>query len=155
MPALEERIQEILCHRQEAQEAIKTSQQRLIKEIAFKPFKVGDHVWLEKTNLPLPYESSKLTPKHYGPFSITQKVSNIAYKLKLPLTWKIYNVFHAGLLMLYKENNKYRPNFLEPPPELLDGEPKWEVEEIMGQQVFQNKQQYLVRWKDYSPAYDS
>jgi hypothetical protein len=63
MPALEERIQEIQHHRQEAQEAIKTSQQRLIKETAFKPFKVGDCVWLEKTNLPLPYKSSKLTPK--------------------------------------------------------------------------------------------
>src|SRR5580698_3353121 len=57
--------------------------------------------------------------------------------------------------MLYKENDKYRLNFLEPLPELLNGEPEWEVEEIMGQQVFWNKQQYLVRWKDYSLTHDS
>ena len=57
MPSLEERIQEIQHHRQEAQEAIKVTQRCLVKETAFKPFKVGDRVWLEKTNLPLPYES--------------------------------------------------------------------------------------------------
>ena len=60
-----------------------------------------------------------------------------------------------GLLMPYKENDKYRLNFLEPPPELLNSEPEWEVEEIMGQRQYRNKQQYLVRWKDYSPAHDS
>jgi hypothetical protein len=59
------------------------------------------------------------------------------------------------LLTPYKENDKYRPNFLEPPPELLNGEPEWEVEEIMGQRQYRNKRQYLVRWKDYSPAHDS
>src|SRR5580698_3660445 len=155
IPALEARIKEIQRHCQEAQEAIKVSQQCLIKETAFKPFKVGDRVWLEKTNLPLPYESSKLAPKRYGPFPVTQKISDVAYKLKLPSTWKIHDVFHAGLLTLYKENDKYGPNFLEPPPELLDGEPEWEVEGIMGQRKFRNKQQYLVRWKDYSPAHDS
>jgi hypothetical protein len=57
--------------------------------------------------------------------------------------------------MPYKENDKYGPNFLEPPPELLDSKPEWEVEEIMGQRQYWNKRQYLVRWKDYSPAHDS
>jgi hypothetical protein len=133
MPSLKERIQEIQRHCQEAQEAIKITQQCLVKETTFKPFKVGDRIWLEKTNLPLPYKSSKLAPKCYGPFSITQKISDTTYKLKLPPTWKIHNTFHAGLLTPYKENDKYGPNFLEPPPELLDGKPEWEVEEIMGQ----------------------
>jgi hypothetical protein len=91
----------------------------------------------------------KLAPKCYGPFATTKKISDVSYKLKLPPTWKIHNTFHARLLTPYKENDKYGPNFLEPPPELQDGEPEWEVEEIMGQW------QYLVRWKDYSPAHDS
>jgi Chromo (CHRromatin Organisation MOdifier) domain len=155
MPSLKEHIQEIQCHRQEAQEAIKITQQCLVKETAFKPFKVEDHVWLEKTNLPLPYESSKLAPKCYRPFPITKKISNITYTLKLLPTWKIHDTFHAGLLAPYKENDKYGPNFLEPPPELLNGKPEWEVKEIMGQRKYWNKRQYLVRWKDYSPAHDS
>ena len=87
MPQLEERIQEIQRHHQEAQEAIKVAQQWLVKETAFKPFKEGDRVWLEKMNLPLPYKSSKLAPKRYGPFPITKKISDVRYKLKLPPTW--------------------------------------------------------------------
>jgi Chromo (CHRromatin Organisation MOdifier) domain len=112
-------------------------------------------VWLERTNLPLPYESTKLTPKRYGPFPITQKISDTTYRLKLPGHWKIHDTFHAKLLTPYKQTDKYGPNFLEPPPELLEGKPEWEVEEIMGQRQLQNKRQYLIRWKDYSPAHDS
>jgi hypothetical protein len=99
--------------------------------------------------------ASKLAPKRYGPFPVTRKISDVSYKLKLPPTWKIHDTFHTGFLMSYKENDKYGPNFLEPPPELLNSKPEWEVEEIMGQRQYQNKRQYLVRWKDYSPAHDS
>jgi Chromo (CHRromatin Organisation MOdifier) domain len=112
-------------------------------------------VWLEQTNLPLPYESTKLAPKRYGPFLITQKISDTTYRLKLPEQWKIHDTFHAKLLTPYRQTDKYGPNFLEPPPELLEGEPEWEVEEIMGQWQIRNKRQYLIRWKDYSPAHDS
>jgi hypothetical protein len=73
LPNLDARIREIQRHRQEAQEAIHAVQKCLAKETNFKPFKVEDLVWLERTNLPLPYESTKLAPKRYGPFSITKK----------------------------------------------------------------------------------
>src|SRR5579863_7968087 len=47
-------------------------------------------------------------------------------------------------------------NFLEPPPiEIEGGEPEWEVEKILGDRTYRKKKQYLVRWKDYSPAHDS
>jgi hypothetical protein len=72
-------------------------------------------------------------PKRYRPFPITQKVSNTTYQLKLPLHWKIHDTFHTKLLTPYRQTDKYRPNFLEPLPELLDGKLEWEVEEIMGQ----------------------
>jgi hypothetical protein len=139
LPNLDARIKEIQKHRQEAQEAIYTAQKRLIKETNFKPFRVEDLVWLERTNLLLPYESTKLAPKRYGPFPVTQKISDTTYQLKLPPHWKIHNTFHAKLLTPYKQTDKYRPNFLEPPPELLEGEPEWEVEEIMGQRQIRNK----------------
>jgi hypothetical protein len=77
--------------------------------------------------------------------------------LELPPTWKIHNVFHASYLSLFKETTKYGPNFLEPPPEMVDGEPKWEVEQIVGMCLFGPKKikQYQIRWKGYSPAHDT
>jgi hypothetical protein len=52
------------------------------------------------------------------------------------------------------ETKKHRLNFLEPPLDIIDGEPEWEVEKIMGHQQYWNQTQYLIQWKDYSPAYD-
>jgi Chromo (CHRromatin Organisation MOdifier) domain len=97
----------------------------------------------------------KLAPRRYGPFHITSKVSNVAYRLKIPEKWKIHNVFHVSLLTPYKETEKHGPNFLEPPPDLIDGKEEWEVEEILGDRQYQHKKQYLVRWKGYAPAHDS
>jgi Chromo (CHRromatin Organisation MOdifier) domain len=39
--------------------------------------------------------------------------------------------------------------------DLIDGEEEWEVEEILGDQQYRRKRQYLVRWKGYAPAHDS
>jgi len=33
--------------------------------------------------------------------------------------------------MPYKETDQHSPNFLEPPPDILEGEPEWEVEQIL------------------------
>jgi hypothetical protein len=74
--------------------------------------------------------------------------------LELLPTWKIHDSFHASLLTLYKETEKHGPNFLELLPDILDGEPEWEVEKLMGHWLYRNKKQYLVRWKDYSPTHD-
>src|SRR5712672_1387719 len=55
-----------------------------------------------------------------------------------------------------QEDRRTRNYFLEPPPELIEGEEEWEVEQILGRRHFGRgkKLQYLVRWKDYSPAHD-
>jgi len=73
------------------------------------------------------------------------------------MSWKIHDVFHASLLTPYKETEQHGPNFLEPPPEILDGELEWEVEKVLKERSFGcwKKKQYLVRWKGYSPAHDS
>jgi hypothetical protein len=155
VPSVMERLQAIKNHREAAQEALRQAQARLIKETKYKPFKEGDQVWLEGTHLRLPYETMKLAPRRYGPFKVAAKISDVAYKLELPDTWKIHDVFHASLLTPYKETDKHGPNFLEPPPELINGEPEWEVEEILGDRTYRRKKQFLIRWKGYAPAHDS
>ena len=79
----------------------------------------------------------------------------MSYQLKLPASWKIHNVFHATLLTPYKETALNGSRYQEPAPELVDGQPEWEVEHILRVQRRHNQLQYLVRWKGFSDAHNS
>src|SRR6267154_3784946 len=67
------------------------------------------------------------------------------------------NVFHASYLSPYKETIEHGPNFLEPPPDIVDGELEWEVEAIVDMRYYgpRKKKQYCVQWKGYSRAHDT
>src|SRR5487761_1866949 len=149
------RVAGIRKAREEARQAMTIAQDRLIKETKFKPFTIGEKVWLEGTNISIPYAMKKLSPKHYGPFKITVVISPVVYQLQLPTMWQIHLVFHAALLTPYNETRTHGPNFLEPPPEEIEGEPEWEIEQILKERKYRGKQQYLIWWKGYSPAEDS
>ena len=97
----------------------------------FTPWKVGDKVWLEAMNLRLRYPSRKLSPKRQGPFKIAQVLSPLTYHLRLPSTWRIHNVFHATLLLLYKETVTHGPNFLSPPPVMIGSKEEYKVDRIV------------------------
>ena len=117
----------------------------------------GDWVWLEAKHLALLYASAKLAPKHHRPFKITKEVLPVAYQLKLPRAWTIHDIFHSSLLMPYKETQEHRAQFQHPPPELIDNEEEYEVEEIINHR-YHGKQcqlQYLICWKGYSAADDT
>ena len=112
-------------------------------------YKTGDQVWLEGRNLQIDRPSVKLAPKRHGPFKIRKVLSPITYQLELPLQWKIHNIFHADLLTPYHKTELYRPNFTKPPPDLINGEEEYEVEEILQSRRSgrQRKVQYLIKWK--------
>jgi hypothetical protein len=69
-----------------------------------RSFQVGDQVMLKLkpyvqtsiANRPFP----KVVLKYYGPYSVTQKVGNLAYKLQLLAESKIHPVFHVSQLPL-------------------------------------------------------
>jgi hypothetical protein len=82
-------------------------------------------------------------------------VSRTSFQLKLPLSWKIYNVFHTLLLTPYKETTTNGSKYQEPVPDLIDGQPEWGVEDILGTRRRCNQLQYLVWWKGFSEAHDS
>src|SRR5712675_327120 len=131
IPDIDTRIKLINDAREQAQEALKQTQATMIKETRFKEFEIGQKVWLEGKNIKRPYDSPKLSPKRYGPFKVVAKISSVAYKLQIPATWQVHDVFHASLLTPYKETVEHGKNFLKPPPDVIEGEEEWEVEQIL------------------------
>jgi hypothetical protein len=155
----DERMDRIHEIRSRAKEAI-TKAQDIIRNkrgTNYKPYHKQDQVWLEATNLKMTHPTAKLALKRYGPFKIKKKVLDVVFQLELPHQWKIHNVFHASLLTPYVETELHGPNFPEPPPKIIKGDPKFEVEQIIGlRQVGKKKTlQYKIRWKGYSPAHNS
>ena len=110
-------------------------------------------MWLKGRNLTTTHPTTKLAPRPYGPFPVTCVISCMS--LKLPPQWKIHNVFHATLLTPYKETTLNGSHYQEPAPELVKGQPEWEVEHIMRVRRRHNQLQYLIRWKGFSDAHDS
>ena len=123
----------------------------------FTPFTLEEKVWLKETNLHLSHPSAKLAPRRYGPFKVTKVISPVVYWLELPMSWKIFGTFHALLLSPYCEMPEHGTNYLEPPPDIIDGQEEYKVEDILNQRTHGQwkKKQYLVKWKGYSPAHNS
>ena len=131
-PAIEDKMKRLIKDREEALAAHELARNRMIerRRSNFVPFKKGDKVWLDARNLKTLYHK-KMAPKREGPFEITEVIGPVTYRLRLPQSWKIHNVFHAALLRQYKENPVYGANFNRPPAELIEGEELYEVENIL------------------------
>ena len=122
-PAIEEKMKQLIRNREEALAAHELAQSQIAarKTNTFTPFIKGQKVWLDTRNLKTSYHK-KIAPKREGPFEIDEVLGPVTYRLKLPETWKIHNVFHAILLRPYTENEVHGGNFPRPLPELLEGE---------------------------------
>src|SRR5713226_4459516 len=152
-----DRITELTLARKRAYEAILYSQMLITLDQTFKMYKEGEQVWLEAKNLKTMHPSHKLRARRYGPFKVTKALSHVTYQLELPHSWKIHNVFHASYLSHFKETIEQWINFLELQPDIVERQPEWKVEEIIGTRLFgkNKKRQYQVRWKGYSQAHDT
>ena len=105
IPTLETHLGELEESRKKVLAAHEKAQ-RIMKEQIFSkfhPWKSSDKVWLKGKNLKLCFFLKKLALRREGPFEITQIISFVAYKLQLPPTWKIHNVFHPSLLSSYRK----------------------------------------------------
>ena len=147
-------MQQMKQAHQDAKEALKRAAD-LEVPTCFEPYQLGDKVWLEGRNLTTTHPMAKLAPRHYGPFLFTCVISRTSYQLKLPPQWKIHNVFHTTLLTPYKETALNGKQNQEPTPELIDGQPEWEVEQILCVRQYWHQIQYLIKWKGFSETHDS
>ena len=152
----EERLEQLAANRDKAIIAHKRAQEAMIMRkpgLAYKKFEVGDKVWLDARNLHLK-TMRKLTPLRLRPFEIIEEISPVVYKLRLPETWHVHNVFHASLLTPQVVTPEYGIPADPPLPELVDGESEFEVESILQHKFIGHKKEvcYLVQWRGYSRA---
>jgi hypothetical protein len=160
-PTVEQHLTEITKIRHEALTAHELARQLIMRrnKRTYKPFRLGDSVWLDSHHLNIPYESNKLKPKRVGPFKIVKTLGEpgkeVLYQLELPHQWRCHLVFNAVLLLPCHETGEHGPNYLKPPPDIINGENKYEVESIIAHQKRGTSSQYLIRWKGYGSNDDT
>jgi hypothetical protein len=120
---------------------------------------MGDKVMLLAKNICQLRPSKKLTDCYLGPFEVVAVISTHgqAYKLKLPMTYRIHLVFHVLVLEPYHPQTNASKE--TPAPIDIEGESGefWEVETILAHRD-KNKsirREYYVRWKGFAPTEDS
>jgi hypothetical protein len=121
---------------------------------ALPSFKVGDFVLLSTKYMDTRFRAKnahKLQSPYMGPFEIKEKISDVSFRLKLPASFKMHDVFYSGLLKQYQGYST--PQI---PPQILlpDNTPGYIVETLLRRRRKGRSHEYLVKWKDY-PEYDA
>lgn len=118
-------------------------------------YKVGDMVWLNAKNINTERPSKKLDAKNLGPFKTSEKINSIAYRLELPESMKIHDVFHTSILHP-AQMNPLQGQIQEAPPPVVtqregeDGpEELYEMEDIWDSRLYRRNGdvQYKVKWR--------
>jgi hypothetical protein len=120
-------------------------------------FKVGDQVLVHRDFL-VPSEargqpSAKLSPRYFGPYEITQKISTAAFRVKLPDDCRAHPVLNVSALQLYRPNTI--PDRVQPPPPPstdIKGHQRFDVQEVIGERTRKGKLSYRVHWVGFDKS---
>jgi hypothetical protein len=120
-------------------------------------FEVGDKVRLSMKDIKSKRPARKLDWKYTGPYRVLEKVGSHAYRLELPSTAKIHDVFHVSRLEPWRAST-IGEDEVPPPPLEVDGEEEYEVQAIVGERTSgrggSKHKEYLVQWKGYEGTLD-
>ena len=136
------------------QSAVESQKRNYDKKHIPKGFEVKSKVMLRAKNIRQLRPSLKLADRYLGPFEVVEVIGTHkqAYRLRLPPTYKIHDVFHVSLLEpWYPRSGAVLP----PDPIEISGEEEYEVQSIQAHREGKKGREYLVRWKGYSPADDT
>ena len=157
----------LIALRKQADDALMVAQATQQKyynaQHSFELFEPGDQVLSNPHSLRLLREQGKgrkLLPKYEGPFEVQQRISNVAYRLKLPASYKIHPVINIEHLERYhadSENADRDKKHLS--REDFKQLPEWEVERIIKEKWFKGRKRrikkYLTQFTGFSPDWDN
>jgi hypothetical protein len=101
---LKEMEEQMVKIRHNLKDARNTKKTYANKNIIFKYFKVGQHVFLkvkEKRSSLRLVSFPNLVARYCGPFEILEKIGLVSYMLALLASMRVHNVFHVSLLKKY------------------------------------------------------
>ena len=91
-------------------------------------------------------KSLKAFTKVDWPISVVQRIGVVAYRVQLPDTLKIHNVFHVSLLRPYVADGRVQPS----PPPVFEEDASYEVERVLSHEDrgshSRPKKFYLIKW---------
>jgi len=162
----------------EARANLQMAQQRMIGQFdarhRLQHLKVNDQVWVEGQHLTLPGDRGlqpKLRKLRHGPLRIVEclysdrqqelpeqdRGAPSAYRLELPVHWKVHDVFTADRLTPVQSGSNHfvrRREEMAPPPVVVEGQEEREVERILrtrfrqlGGKAGGQVQEWLTKWK--------
>jgi transposase InsO family protein len=156
IPAAKERIQRIHDLRNSLQKRLLRASESQTKYYnkRHQPmrFSKGDLVIVSMKNLRIRSASKKMAQRFMGPFRIDEPIGTQAYRVHLPTSMRIHNVFHVSALEPYQRRDSEQDTLS--PPELIDDEEEYEIEEILDRQRKQGAYWYKVKWKGWPSEYN-
>jgi hypothetical protein len=98
----------------EAKQALAAAKERQNKyaDVRRRPLTLtpGQKVLLSTKHLNLKSRGSvKLLPKWVGPFTVTHKINEVAFRLALPTGYKIHDICHVSVLKPFEDNARSHP----------------------------------------------
>jgi hypothetical protein len=128
--------------------------QRRLPTPTYEP---GDMVYLDASDVKTTRPSHKLSHWRLGPFPVERRVSRNAYRFRLPFSMRrLHLVFNViKLTTAPTDPIPGRHPTLPPPPEIIEGEEEYLVEEILDSKMFRGKLKFKIKWEGYGPEHDS
>ena len=87
---------------------------------------VGDEVVLTTKHIKnyCPHLPAKIKTRWVGHFTITPKVSPVAYRVDLPPGWRLHPIFHVDKLKKYIRSEEFLREVYPPPPVVIGNHPE-------------------------------